>query len=93
MLYQAKIFVKKAMKFRLSAAIYKSDKFCYNETAIFFIRGAFLMEYSVNPAKLGAVFMLPCEVVDKHIKLAGAVQLKALPPQKLPPPSLCRRWM
>lgn len=66
------------MKFRLSAAIYKSDKFCYNETAIFFIRGAFLMEYSVNPAKLGAVFMLPCEVVDKHIKLAGAVQLKVL---------------
>ena len=36
------------------------------------------MEYSVNPAKLGAVFMLPCEVVDKHIKLAGAVQLKVL---------------
>ncbi|MGI6269364.1 MAG: DnaD domain protein [Candidatus Howiella sp.] len=36
------------------------------------------MEYSVNPAKLSAVFMLPCEVVDKHIKLAGAVQLKVL---------------
>lgn len=36
------------------------------------------MEYQVNPAKLGAVFMLPCEVVDKHIKLAGAVQLKVL---------------
>lgn len=36
------------------------------------------MEYQVNPSKLGAVFMLPCEVVDKHIKLAGAVQLKVL---------------
>lgn len=36
------------------------------------------MEYQVNPAKLGAVFMLPCEVVDKHIKLVSAVQLKVL---------------
>lgn len=37
-----------------------------------------MLEYMVNPAKLGAVFMLPCEVVDKHIKLAGGVQLKVL---------------
>jgi len=36
------------------------------------------LEYNVNPSALGAVFMLPCEVVDKHIKLAGAVQLKVL---------------
>ncbi|MCI8359759.1 MAG: DnaD domain protein [Clostridiales bacterium] len=36
------------------------------------------MSYCVNPAALGAVFMVPCQVVDQHIKLAGAVQLKAL---------------
>ena len=36
------------------------------------------MEYNINPAGLGAVFMMPCDVVDKHIKLAGAVQLKVL---------------
>lgn len=36
------------------------------------------MEYQVNPAKLGAVFMLPCEVVDKHIKLAKENHLKVL---------------
>lgn len=36
------------------------------------------MDYCVNPAALGAVFMVPCQVVDRHIKLAGAVQLKVL---------------
>lgn len=36
------------------------------------------MDYCVNPAALGAVFMVPCQVVDQHIKLAGAVQLKVL---------------
>ena len=36
------------------------------------------MEYNINPAALGSVFMLPCDVVDKHIKLASAVQLKVI---------------
>ena len=36
------------------------------------------MDYCVSPASLGAVFMVPCQVVDQHIKLAGAVQLKVL---------------
>lgn len=36
------------------------------------------MDYQINPAALGAVFMVPCQVVDQHIKLAGAVQLKVL---------------
>ncbi len=36
------------------------------------------MEYQINPANLNAVFMVPAQVVDQHIKLAGAVQLKVL---------------
>lgn len=34
------------------------------------------MDYQLHPAALGAVFLVPCQVVDQHIKLAGAVQLK-----------------
>lgn len=36
------------------------------------------MGYKVNPASLFGAFSLPSEVVDKHIKMAGAVQLKTL---------------
>ena len=36
------------------------------------------MEYKINQAKLGSGFFLPTEVADKHIKLAGAMQLKVL---------------
>lgn len=34
--------------------------------------------YSVNPQSLFTAFSVPGDVVDKHIKLAGAVQLKVL---------------
>lgn len=36
------------------------------------------MGYTVNPANLGAVFVVPTQVVDKHIKLASGQQLKLL---------------
>ena len=36
------------------------------------------MGYKVNPANLGAVFVVPSQVVDKHIRLAGGQQLKVL---------------
>jgi DnaD/phage-associated family protein len=36
------------------------------------------MSYKVNPSAWGAVFPVPSQVVDKHIRLAGATQLKAL---------------
>ncbi len=36
------------------------------------------MKYSVNPQSLFGAFSVPADVVDKHIKLAGAVQLKVL---------------
>lgn len=36
------------------------------------------MKFNVSPSAFSAVFTLPCDVVDKHIKLAGAVQLKVL---------------
>ncbi len=36
------------------------------------------MKYSVNPASLFGAFSLPNAVVDRHIKMAGAVQLKTL---------------
>ncbi|MBQ8550339.1 MAG: DnaD domain protein [Clostridia bacterium] len=36
------------------------------------------MTYNVNPASLFGAFSLPSDVVDKHIKMAGAVQLKVL---------------
>lgn len=37
------------------------------------------MEYSLNPQIMfGLSFAVPAEVADKHLKLAGAVQLKAL---------------
>lgn len=34
--------------------------------------------YQVNPASFGSVFVLPSDVVDKHLRLAGSVQLKVL---------------
>ncbi len=34
--------------------------------------------FKVNPASFNSVFVLPCEVVDKHLRLAGSVQLKVL---------------
>lgn len=36
------------------------------------------MKYSVNSATLFGAFSLPTNVVDKHIKMAGAAQLKTL---------------
>ena len=36
------------------------------------------MAYSIDLGAWNAVFAVPCAVVDKHIKLAGAVQLKVL---------------
>ena len=36
------------------------------------------MKYSVNPSAWGAIFPVPVQVVDEHIRLAGAVQLKVL---------------
>lgn len=36
------------------------------------------MSYMVNPRAWGAVFPVPVDVVDKNIRLAGAVQLKVL---------------
>lgn len=36
------------------------------------------LNYHINPASWYSVFAVPCELVDKHLKLAGAVQLKVL---------------
>jgi DnaD/phage-associated family protein len=36
------------------------------------------MNYKVNPDSLSAVFMVPSQIVDQHIKLAGGQQLKVL---------------
>src|ERR1035437_1207820 len=36
------------------------------------------MEYRINPIEYCNVFAVPSAVVDKHIKLAGSVQLKVL---------------
>lgn len=36
------------------------------------------MSYSIHLGMWNAVFAVPCSVVDKHLKLAGAVQLKVL---------------
>ena len=34
--------------------------------------------YKVNPTAYGSVFVLPADVVDRHLKLAGSAQLKVL---------------
>ena len=36
------------------------------------------MGYYINPNELGSMFVVPSSVVEKHIKLASAVQLKVL---------------
>ena len=36
------------------------------------------MSYTLNPGELAGFFAVPCSVVDKHIKLAGAVHLKVI---------------
>lgn len=36
------------------------------------------MEYSVNPAVFSSVFTVPCDVADKHLKLASDTQLRVL---------------
>ncbi len=36
------------------------------------------MGYKVNPANLSAVFVVPSQIVDKHIRLASGQQLKVL---------------
>lgn len=36
------------------------------------------MSYKIHPSAWGAVFPVPSQIVDKHIRLAGATQLKAL---------------
>lgn len=37
-----------------------------------------MMKYSVSPESLGSVFMVPCLVAEKHLKLATPLQLKVL---------------
>lgn len=36
------------------------------------------MEYKMNLGAWNSIFAVPCEIVDKHLKLAGAAQLKVL---------------
>ena len=36
------------------------------------------MEYKLNLGSWNSVFAVPSDIVDKHLKLAGAVQLKVL---------------
>lgn len=36
------------------------------------------MSYTVNPSSWGAVFPVPAQVVDKHIKFAGVFELKVI---------------
>jgi len=36
------------------------------------------MDFMINPLKWNNSFAVPSEVVDKHIRLAGSVQLKVL---------------
>ncbi len=36
------------------------------------------MEYSVNPSVFSSVFTVPCEVADKHLKLASDAQIRVL---------------
>ena len=36
------------------------------------------MEYQMNLGGWGSIFAVPCAVVDQHLKLAGALQLKVL---------------
>ncbi|MCR4615437.1 MAG: DnaD domain protein [Clostridiales bacterium] len=36
------------------------------------------MKYSINPAVWGSAFTVPAQIVDEHIRLAGAAQIKAL---------------
>ncbi len=36
------------------------------------------MEYNLNLGAWASVFAVPSEIVDKHIKLAGAAQLKVI---------------
>lgn len=36
------------------------------------------MSFMINPSAWGGIFPVPVDIVDKHIRLAGAVQLKVL---------------
>ena len=36
------------------------------------------MNFMINPSAWGGIFPVPVDIVDKHIRLAGAVQLKVL---------------
>ena len=36
------------------------------------------MNLSINCGTWNSIFAIPCDVVDKHIKLAGSAQLKVL---------------
>lgn len=45
---------------------------------LIFFEGALKMSYSVNPSSWGAIFPVPASIVDDHIRLAGAIQLKVL---------------
>lgn len=36
------------------------------------------MKFQVNPNSYNSIFVVPADVVDRHIKLAGSIQLKAL---------------
>ena len=36
------------------------------------------MSFSINLGAWNSVFAVPCSLVDQHIKLAGALQLKVL---------------
>ena len=36
------------------------------------------MGYSINPIEYSSAFTIPSSIVEKHIKLSGATQLKVL---------------
>lgn len=40
--------------------------------------GSQTMQYQINPASYQSVFAVPADVVDKHLRFAGAAQLKIL---------------
>ena len=36
------------------------------------------MQYQINPSAYRSVFVVPADVVDRHLRFAGAAQLKVL---------------
>ena len=37
-----------------------------------------ILKFQINPNSYNSIFVVPADVVDRHIKLAGIIQLKAL---------------